>query len=67
MAVIAKFDSRVFCHINSLEDKISNTAATIQLNLFGLGEINIYWFHIRKSFKWKLFRPTVYELRSDEH
>ena len=29
VAVIAKFDCRVFCHVKSLEDKISNTAASI--------------------------------------
>ena len=34
----AKFDCRVFCHINSLEDKISNTAATIQPNPFWFWE-----------------------------
>ena len=28
----------VFCHINSLGDKISNTAATIQPNPFGFGK-----------------------------
>ena len=38
VAVIAKFDCRVFCHISSLGDKISNTAATIQPNLFGFGK-----------------------------
>ena len=42
MAVIAKFDCRVFCHINSLEDKISNTAATIQPNPFWFWENIIY-------------------------
>ena len=29
VAVIVKVDCRVFCHINSLGDKISNTAAPI--------------------------------------
>ena len=38
VAVIAKFDCRVFCHINSLKDKISNTAATIQPNPFWFWE-----------------------------
>ena len=38
VAVIAKFDCRVFCHIISLGDKISNTAATIQPNPFGFGK-----------------------------
>ena len=42
VAVIAKFDCRVFCHINSLKDKISNTAATIQPNPFWFCEIIIY-------------------------
>ena len=37
--MIGKFDCRVFCHISSLGDKISNTAATIQPNLFGFGKI----------------------------
>ena len=38
VAVIAKVDCRVFCHINSLGDKISNTAAPIQPNPFGFGK-----------------------------
>ena len=38
MAVIAKVDCRVFCHINSLRDKISNTAAQIQPNPFWFWE-----------------------------
>ena len=38
VAVIGKFDCRIFCHINSLEDKISNTAATIQPNPFWFWE-----------------------------
>ena len=38
VAVIAKFNCRVFCHINSLEDKISNNAATIQPNPFWFWE-----------------------------
>ena len=42
VAVIAKSDCRVLCHINSLGDKISNTAATIQPNPFGFGKIYIY-------------------------
>ena len=37
--MISKFYCRVFCHINSLGDKISNTAATKQPNLFGFGKI----------------------------
>ena len=39
--MIGKFDCRVFCHISSLGDKISNTAATIQPNLFGFGKSTI--------------------------
>ena len=42
VAVIAKFDCRVFCHINSLKDKISNTAATIQPNPFWFWEKYYY-------------------------
>ena len=38
MAVIAKIDCRVFCHILSLEDKISNTAAPIKPNPFWFWE-----------------------------
>ena len=38
VAVIAKVNCRVFCHINSLGDKISNTAATIQPNPFWFWE-----------------------------
>ena len=38
MAVIAKVDCRVFCHINSLGDKLSNTAALIQPNPFWFWE-----------------------------
>ena len=38
VAVIAKVDCRVFCHINSLGDKISNTAAPIQPNPFWFWE-----------------------------
>ena len=41
--MIAKFDCRVFCHINSLEDKISNTAATIQPNPFWFWEKSGRW------------------------
>ena len=44
VAVIAKFDCRFFCHINSLEDKISNTAATIQPNPFWFWEKYHYFF-----------------------
>ena len=36
--MIGKFYCRVFCHIISLGDKISNTAATIQPNPFGFGK-----------------------------
>ena len=55
MAVIAKFDCRVFCHINSLEDKISNTAATIQPNSFWFWE-NIYiYLYFRSLFLTPLF------------
>ena len=39
VAVIAKFDCRVLCHINSLGEKISNTAATIQPNPLVLGKL----------------------------
>ena len=46
MAVIAKDDCRVFCYINSLGDKISNTAALIQPNPFlVLGKISLF-FHV---------------------
>ena len=46
VAVIAKFDCRVFCHINSLENKISNTAATIQPNPFWFWEkSNLIYFN----------------------
>ena len=38
VAVTAKVDCRVFCHINSLGDKISNTAAPIQPNPFWFWE-----------------------------
>ena len=44
VAVIAKVDCRVFCHINSLRDKISNTAAQIQPNPFWFWEKYIYIF-----------------------
>ena len=37
--MIAKFDCRVFCHINSLVDKISNTAATYNQILLVLGKL----------------------------
>ena len=43
---ISGCDSKIwlprFCHINSLEDKISNTAATIQPNPFWFWEKSIY-------------------------
>ena len=42
VAVIAKVDCRVFCHINCLGDKISNTAAQIQPNPFWFWEKSIY-------------------------
>ena len=42
--MIGKFDCRVFWHINSLGDKISNTAAIIQPNPFGFGKIHVYRF-----------------------
>ena len=32
VAAIAKVDCRVFCHINSLGDKLSNTAAPMELD-----------------------------------
>ena len=38
VAVIGKVDCRVFCHINCLGDKISNTAAPIQPNPFWFWE-----------------------------
>ena len=44
VAVIGKVDCRVFCHINCLGDKISNTAAQIQPNPFWFWEIDIYIF-----------------------
>ena len=52
MAVIAKFDCRVFCHINSLEDKISNTAATKQPNPF--------WFWEKYHCFSRFFRSACY-------
>ena len=42
VAVLAKVDCRVFCHINSLGDKISNAAASIQPNPFWFWEKYIY-------------------------
>ena len=42
VAVIAKIDCRVFCHINCLGDKISNTAAQIQPNPFWFWEKFLY-------------------------
>ena len=45
-AVTAKVDSRVFCHINSLGDKISNTAAPIQPNPFWFWEKSNYMYRI---------------------
>ena len=45
VAVIAKFYCRVSCHINSLGDKISNTAATKQPNLFGFGKNITVFLH----------------------
>ena len=42
VAVIAKVDCRVFCHINCLGDKISNTAAPIQPNPFWFWEKSNY-------------------------
>ena len=46
MAVIAKDDCCVFCYINSLGDKISNTSALIQPNPFlVLGKISLF-FHV---------------------
>ena len=38
VAVIGKVDCHVFCHINPLEDKMSNTAASIQPNPFWFWE-----------------------------
>ena len=38
VAAIGKVYCRVFCHINSLGDKMSNTAATIQPNPFWFWE-----------------------------
>ena len=38
VAAIGKVDCRVFCHINCLGDKISNTAAPIQPNPFWFWE-----------------------------
>ena len=46
VAVIAKDDCRVFCHINSLGDKISNTAALIQPNPFWFWEKYHSFFHV---------------------
>ena len=44
VAVIGKVDCRVFCHINCLGDKISNTAASIQPNPFWFWEKFCYMF-----------------------
>ena len=49
--MIGKFDCRDFCHISSLEDKISNTAATIQPNPFGFGKNYIYQLNYRLQIK----------------
>ena len=47
MAVIAKVDCRVFCHMNSLGDKISNTAAPIQPNPFWFWEkCHCFFIHV---------------------
>ena len=47
VAVIAKVDCRVFCHINSLGDKISNTAAPIQPNPFWFWEkYHCFFMHV---------------------
>ena len=45
VAVIAKVDCRVFCHINSLGDELSNTAALIQPNPFWFWEKYHCFFH----------------------
>ena len=47
MAVIAKVDCHVICHINSLGDKISNTAAPIQPNPFWFWEkYHCFFIHV---------------------
>ena len=51
VAVLAKVDCRVFCHINSLGDKISNTAASIQPNPFWFWEKYIYIYIFPKTKK----------------
>ena len=48
VAVIGKVDCRVFCHINCLGDKISNTAASIQPNPFWFWE-NLYIYTVTKA------------------
>ena len=63
MAVIAKFDCRVFCHINSLEDKISNTAATIQPNPFWFWE-KYHCFFMFFSRKLLVIKPAAKVLKS---
>ena len=52
VAVIGKVDCRVFCHINCLGDKISNTAASIQPNPFWFWEKYIY-----------IYRAALYVVR----
>ena len=52
VAVIGKVDCRVFCHINCLGDKISNTAAPIQPNPFWFWEKSIYMSISDKSHSW---------------
>ena len=52
VAVIVKVDCRVFCHINCLGDKLSNTAAPIQPNPF--------WFWEKYRFKKLEMKGTVH-------
>ena len=72
MAVIAKVDCRVFCHINSLGDKISNTAAPIQPNPFWFWEkyqcffIHVFCeLHVSKSVKVLKSRHVKVNRRND--
>ena len=58
--MIAQFNCRDFCHINSLEDKISNTAATIQPNPFWFWEIICFSQLSSKSRNsWAVFKTLM--------
>ena len=59
VAVIAKVDCRVFCHINSLGDKISNTAAPIQPNPFWFWEKYSNMVNPAKKLFHSLYRSEI--------